>query len=196
MPRQGLTTESVVGAAANLLETTRWEQLTLHKLARVLQVQTASLYTHITGLEHLRSLLTAYALRQLRKAMLDAAAGEPPEKALPAVSEAYCTFARENRELYRMIMAIPHGGSSELIEAGRAVKAVLFDLLAYYTQDRSLQVRFSRQLHSLLHGFVSLDQLGFFDPAVPAGETLQNTVEDFVRQLQLLSADKTVGAQL
>ena len=43
MPRQGLKTETVVKAAALLLEESGYENLTLHKLASKLNIKPASL---------------------------------------------------------------------------------------------------------------------------------------------------------
>ena len=65
MPRQGLTTETVVGAAALLAEEIGCQNLTLHKLANRLNIKPASLYTHISGIEQLYVLLSDLALKQL-----------------------------------------------------------------------------------------------------------------------------------
>ena len=72
MPRQGLTTETVIEAAALLAEEIGCESLTLHKLADRLNIKTASLYTHISGIEELYVLLSDLALKQLGAAMSDA----------------------------------------------------------------------------------------------------------------------------
>lgn len=170
------------------------EQLSLHRLADSLCIRTASLYTHIGGLEHLRTLLAERALQKLRQALQEAVEGKDADDALHALSAAYCAFSQENREMYRLILAVPHAGKRELVEAGRAVKRVLFDVLACYTSDRTLQIQLSRQLHSLLHGFVSLDQLGFFDPATPIEDSLDAMIGSFVRQLRAVSADAGEGS--
>ena len=86
MPRQGLTTETVVGAAALLTEEIGCENLTLHKLAKRLNIKPASLYTHISGIEQLYVLLCELALKQLGTAMMDAVRGKKRGEAIRQIN--------------------------------------------------------------------------------------------------------------
>lgn len=187
MPRQGLTTETVVEAAAILAKEIGCENLTLHKLADRLNIRTASLYTHISGIEELYVLLCGLALRQLREALSYAVGGRKGGGAIRAMSAAYYDYAKQNPEMYRMIMKVPHSRSAQLVEAGREVKGILFELLSQYTADQVKIIHFSRYYHSILHGYISLEQAGFFDDAVSAGESLSNIVDHFIGQLESAS---------
>ena len=104
MPRQGLTTEIVVGVAALLAEEIGAENLTLHKLANRLNIKPASLYTHISGIEQLYVLLSNLALKQLGTAMMEAVKDKKRGEAIRAISAAYRDYAKQNPEMYRMIM--------------------------------------------------------------------------------------------
>lgn len=189
MPRQGLTTETVVEAAALLAEEVGFENLTLHKLADRLNIKAASLYTHIRGIEELYVLLSNLALKQLGTAMSDAVKGKQRGEAIRAMSVAYRNYAKQNPEMYRMIMKVPHSRSEQLVKAGKNVKAILFELLSQYTVDQTKITCFSRYYHSILHGFISLEQAGFFDDAISVDESLLNIVDNFVAQLEnILSA--------
>ncbi len=95
MPRQGLTKEAVVKAAALLVEEYGYENLTLHKLAAKLDIKPASLYTHIKGIEELYSSLSHLALSQLRDEMLDAAAQKKQGEVLRAIAFSYYSYAKK-----------------------------------------------------------------------------------------------------
>lgn len=187
MPRQGLTTETVMAAAALLSEEIGCENLTLHKLANRLNIKPASLYTHISGIEQLYGLLSDMALKQLGTAMENAVKGKEREDAIRAMSAAYRDYVKRNPEMYRMIMKVPHSHSEQLVSAGKNVKALLFELLLQYTADQSKIICFSRYCHSILHGFISLEQAGFFDDAVSVDESLSRIVDHFIEQLELIS---------
>ena len=184
MPRQGLTTETVTEAAALLAEEIGCENLTLHKLANRLNIKPASLYTHINGIEQLYVLLSDLALKRLGTAMMDAVKGKKRGEAIRAMSVAYRDYAKQNPEMYRMIMKVPHSHSEQLINAGKNVKAALFELLSQYTADQSKIIFFSRYYHSILHGFISLEQAGFFDDMISVNESLSKIVDNFIEQLE------------
>lgn len=184
MPRQGLTTETVIEAASLLAEEVGCENLTLHKLADRLNIKTASLYTHISGIEELYVLLSNLALKQLGAAVLDAVREKKRGESIRAMSVAYYNYAKQNPEMYRMIMKVPHSHSEKLVNAGKNVKAILFELLSQYTADQEKIICFSRYYHSILHGFISLEQAGFFDDTISVDESLSNIVDDFIGRLE------------
>ena len=184
MPRQGLTKDAVVKTAARLVEEQGYDHLSLHKLADRLNIKPASLYTHIKGIDELYSSLGHLALSQLSDEMLHAATGKKPEDALRAIAFSYRDYAKRNPEMYRIIMRVPHSNLEDLVEKGRDVKSILFELLSQYTKEKAKVIYYSRYYHSLLHGFVSLETAGFFDDGFSLEESLSNIVDDFIRQLE------------
>ncbi len=184
MPRQGLTRETVVQTAAFLVEENGYENLTLHKLAAKLNIKPASLYTHIKGIDELYRSLSYLSLSQLSAKMLNAVKGKEPGEALRAIAVSYYDYAKKNPEMYRIIMKVPHSNSEELVETGRNVKSILFEVLSQYTKEKTKIIYYSRYYHSILHGFVSLEQTGFFDDGVSIKTSLLNIIDDFIRQLE------------
>lgn len=81
--------------------------------------------------------------------------------------------------MYRVIPAVPRSGHI----AGSKVKAVLFKLLAQFTPEHPRQVQLSRELHSGLHRFAGLGQLGFFDSVVPTRQTIREIADNFASRL-------------
>lgn len=184
MPRQGLTRETIVQIAALLVEEEGYENLTLHKLAAKLNIKPASLYTHIKGIDELYESLGYLALSQLSAKILDVLKEKDRGEALRAVAVSYYGYAKHNPEMYRIIMKVPHSNSEKLVEAGRNVKSILFEILSQYTKEQSEIIYYSRYYHSILHGFISLEQTGFFDEGFSAETSLLNIVDDFIRQLE------------
>ena len=184
MPRQGLTKEIVVRTAALLVEEKGYENLTLHKLAAELDIKPASLYTHIKGIDELYVSLGQLALSDLSDEMLDAVKGKKQGAALQAIADSYYNYAKQNPEMYRIIMKVPHSNSERLVETGRSVKSILFEILSQYIQERAEIIYYSRYYHSILHGFVSLEMAGFFDDGFSVEKSLSDIVDDFIRQLE------------
>lgn len=189
MPRQGLNTETVVKTAAILVEENGYENLTLHKLADKLNIKPASLYTHIKGIDELYISLGNLALKQLSDGITNAIEGKKRAKAIRAMSDAYRNYVRQNPEMYKIILKIPHSSSYELIKTGQNVKSILFEILSQYTSDKSEIIYYSRYYHSVLHGFISLEQAGFFGNTFPVDKSLSHIIDDFITLLEIKYAD-------
>ena len=76
--------------------------------------------------------------------MLHAATGKKPEDALRAIAFSYRDYAKRNPEMYRIIMKVPHSNLEDLVEKGRDVKSILFELLSQYTKEKTKIIYYSR----------------------------------------------------
>ena len=94
MPRQGLTTEEVVAAAADAADEVGYANLTLALLAQRLGVRPPSLYKHVDGLADLQHRIATLAITELGEAVRDAAAGEAGRDALTALPSRSATTER------------------------------------------------------------------------------------------------------
>jgi AcrR family transcriptional regulator len=94
MPRAGLSTAAVVGAAAELADADGLEGLTLARLAGAVGVRTPSLYNHVGSLDDVRRGVALVALREIGDALRDAAVGRARDDALVAMAHAYRDYAR------------------------------------------------------------------------------------------------------
>ena len=65
MPRAGVTAERLTRAAAELADRDGLDAVTVSALARRFGVTVASLYSHVRGIEDLRTRMAALALREL-----------------------------------------------------------------------------------------------------------------------------------
>lgn len=177
MRERGTTRQTVVDTAVEMMERDGLDLLSLHKLPAELGIRAPSLHTSIHSLDHLRVLIAEIALRRLEDAV--SVAVEDRRMAVRNLILAYCEYAGENPEMYRVITAVPRSGHI----AGSKVKAVLFKLLAQFTPEHPRQVQLSRELHSGLHRFAGLGQLGFFDSVVPTRQTIREIADNFASRL-------------
>jgi AcrR family transcriptional regulator len=153
---------TIVQATALLAEDVTLDRLTLHQLARSLGVKPPSLYNHVHGLDDLYAGLAALGMQRLGTMIAQAAIGKSQAKALTAVGWEYRAFARTYPELYKAILKVPKLDQSEVLESENVIVQTLFKVLEpyHYTEEEALHR--IRGLRSAFHGFVSLEEAGFF----------------------------------
>ena len=80
MPRAGLSTESVVDAAVELVDEQGWPALTLAAVAIRTGVAAPSLYKHVRSLEALQQKVSARATAELAQTLSTSVAGRSGRK--------------------------------------------------------------------------------------------------------------------
>jgi AcrR family transcriptional regulator len=167
MPRVGLTTESVVLAAAGLADRDGLDALTLAALAAALGVKTPSLYAHVGGLDDLRLRLAALAAAQLGEALAPAATGLSRADALEEIGRVYRRWASEHPGLYAALQ--PAGPPRE--PAAEQVLALVLAVLRGYGLEGDEAIHAARTVRAAMHGFVTLEAQGGFGIPVDLGDS-------------------------
>lgn len=162
MPRQGLTRETVIRTAIEMIDSKGVASFSMVALAKALHVKTASLYNHIESLEALYSAVALSAIAQMVQAEETAVAGKSGDAALWSLASAYRGFAREHYHLYRFILAALGQDNPELEQAAAAVIQPILRILSGYGLCREQQVHWQRILRSVMHGFVAHETAGGF----------------------------------
>lgn len=161
MPRNGLTADGVIEAAARLIEHSGIEGFSMRVLAQSLNVKTASLYNHVTDMDTLLAGVCAYALQLQSGSELAAIEGKDGDEAIFALAHACRRFAKEHRALYRLIMA--RAAHTELPEdVSACIVAPFSRVLAEIALDETEKMHWQRVLRGIIHGFVSQEDAGFF----------------------------------
>jgi AcrR family transcriptional regulator len=174
--KRGLDTQTILSAAAELAEEKGLENVTLLQVAEKLGVKSPSLYNHLSGLKELSLGIAKLAIGKLEEAIRNAAVGRSKGDALMAISIAYRKYAIENPELYKAILRFPDYNDSGIQEAGHAVVRILYQVMEPYHLSKEDTIHSVRGFRSALHGFVSLEEAGFF----------QNTQADVNKSYELL----------
>lgn len=162
MPRGGLSREKVVAAAASWIEQFGTRDFSMRALAESLNVKPASLYNHVSGMDALMAEVCAYALRMQRDWELAAIRGITGTAAIAALAEAYRQFAREHRQLYRLIMTTAAACGEELGESSRCLVEPFMQVLEHTALSQEEKIHWQRVLRGIVHGFVSQEDAGFF----------------------------------
>lgn len=162
MPRSGLRKESVVEAAARLIERCGVADFSMRALAESLNIKTASLYNHISSMDALLVDVCAYALKLQQTAELSAIEGQNGVAGVRALATAYRSFAKEHRELYRLIMTMAANCGDHLGEASSCIVEPFLKVLEFTSFSMPEKMHWQRVLRGVLHGFVAQEDAGFF----------------------------------
>jgi AcrR family transcriptional regulator len=185
--KRGLTGDTVLTAAVNIVEKQGFSQLTIQKMASSLQVKPASLYNHISGIDEARFQLAHYTLEKMEAGLRDTAVGYSREEALKRIALAYRHFGLKHPELYKAFINSANSEDKDIEEAKQSVVRVFYQVLEPYSLDYETKVHFTRCFRSSLHGFVSLEIAGFFKNSVDSNASFDMLVENNLALLNSLA---------
>lgn len=190
MPRAGLSTDSVVDAAAVIADAEGLEALTLAGVAAAVGVRTPSLYSHVGGFADLCRRLGTRGALDLAHLLARAAAGRTRLDALRAAAGAYRRYAAQHPGSYAAAQRAPDPADAVAVAACAQVVDVLRALLAGYDLRDADAVHAIRAVRCALHGFVTLEFAGGF--GMP-----ESIEQSFARMIDMLDAglDAPVSAQ-
>ncbi|MDR3249341.1 MAG: TetR/AcrR family transcriptional regulator [Treponema sp.] len=181
--KRELTGDRVLSAAVAIAEKKGMSRLSIRELAASLNVKPASLYNHISGIDEAKRYITKFSLHELEAAVRDAAIGRSREEALKNIAFAYRRFAKTRPELYKAFIASAAStarAAAEIEEAKQNVMRVFHQALETCHLPPEAATHFIRHFRSSLHGFVSLEEAGFFQSGVNIDESFTAMVESFV----------------
>ncbi|MEV4628529.1 TetR/AcrR family transcriptional regulator [Micromonospora sp. NPDC049523] len=165
MPRQGLTTERVSAAAAELADEVGLSRLTVAAVARHFGVTDAALYVHVRSRDTLIEQVAVRAAATFSDELALAVAGRAGKQALVGFADAYRAFAVAHPGQYAATqLPLPpevgtrSAGHLRLIELSYA-------MLRGYGLDEPALTDAMRFVRSTFHGFASLETVdGFGHP--------------------------------
>ena len=182
--RRGLDKETVVIAAAELVNAEGMGALSLSRLAKDLGVRTPSLYNHVDGLPGLRRELALHNVQQLGERLANAAIGKSGPQGLRALAQAYREYIKESPGLYQASLRASGSQAdpdNELQEAEeRVVKVALAVVESFGMQDEDA-LHAVRALRSVVHGFATLEAEGGFGLPLDCDESFNRMIEMLIR---------------
>lgn len=134
----------------------------MRSLAEALNVKTASLYNHVDSMESLLVDVCISALQKQQEMEERAIEGKTGTEAIRALASAYRRFAQENRELYLLILNTAASCDPALGENARCIVDPFLKALAHTSLTDTEKIHWQRVLRSIVHGFVSQEDAGFF----------------------------------
>ncbi|BCA85031.1 TetR family transcriptional regulator [Enterococcus saigonensis] len=162
MKRRDLTPEKIIITYIALAEKMGLAQVSFPRLAEALAIKPPSLYNHFKNLTDLKVHTAIFLHERLHEYLTSQLIGKTKEAALLAYGEAYRRFALKYQAVYELLNTIPSFNNDALLLAGRKNTSLLSQLLASFGLSEEEVLMESRGFRSLLHGYVSLSQLGYF----------------------------------
>lgn len=182
--KRGLSQETILKTAVELVDQEGFESLTLAGLSKKLNIQPPSLYNHVKGLDGVKQMLAVHGLRELYKVLADATIGRAGEEAVLELARAYLTFSRKHPGIYECIMKAPGEGEHELNSAAKDLVNLIQKVFYFYKLDEASSIHAIRSLRSLIHGFASLERIGGFGIPIGIDESLDYALRTFLNGLE------------
>lgn len=182
--RRGLDKETIVIAAAELVNAAGIGALSLSRLSKDLGVRTPSLYNHVDGLPGLRREMALYNVRQLGERLTNAAVGKSGPQGLRAIAQAYREYIKESPGLYQA--GLRASGSQETPDQElraaeeRVVKVALAVVESFGMQGEDA-LHAVRAVRSVVHGFATLEAEGGFGLPLNLDESFNRIIEMLIR---------------
>jgi AcrR family transcriptional regulator len=183
MSRRGLTTETVVDAAARLADAEGLDQVTLVRLAAELKIRPSSLFSHINGLADLRRHLQLRGLREVMAQVSRAAIGRAGADAIMAAALAVRQFAHEHPGLYAATLPAPPAQDPELSAVAEQFVGAFFDIVRQYGFKGDEAVHAVRGLFSTIHGFIMLERALTFGMPIDTDESFRWLMRHYIASL-------------
>ncbi|TCO61026.1 TetR/AcrR family transcriptional regulator [Actinocrispum wychmicini] len=161
MARTGVTVERLTQAAADLADEVGFDNVTVSALARGFGVKDASLYSHIKNARDLRVRVAVLALEELADRVAEALAGRSGKDALVAFANAYRDYAKRHPGRYTAARRELDPESAVAAAAVRHAEMTRAILRGYRLAEPA-ETDAVRLLHSVFHGYVSLETAGGF----------------------------------
>lgn len=186
-PRSNLTKQTVVQAAADLINTEGPEALSLGRLAKELGIRTPSLYNHVNGLPRLLLELSILNASNLAEHISEAAIGQSGANAVRAIMQAMRTYIKECPGLY--LSTLRASGTEPEVdpeleqEEARSVK-VGMAVMTSFGLEGDEAIHALRGLRSLVHGFSTLEISGGFGIPLDLDESFSRLVDLFIAGLE------------
>lgn len=193
MPRKGLTKRRIIKAAIELIEKKGCSNFSMRELADTLEIKTASLYNHVKNIEEIYTEISYYAIALLRQVQLSAIEGKKADDAVFSLAVAYRMFAKEHPELYKLIMKLPTTKDILLERSGAHIVEPIMRVLSCYELSERQKFHWQRVLRSMMHGFISQEEAGFFNHLpIEANASYQIAIQCFLDGLHA-TIKETVG---
>ncbi len=168
--RAGLNADVLVTAGAELADAEGFDAVTVSAIARRFDVRSASVYSHLTSSDDLRTRIALLALAELADRAALAVAGRSGRDALVALADVYRDYAHEHPGRYAAAQ-LRLDAETAKASAGPRHAAMARAVLNGYDVGEPDRTHAVRLLGSVIRGFVDLELGGAFDHSEPDAET-------------------------
>lgn len=171
MAQKGISKDTIIAKTIELIEQNRTPSISMREIAEKLEIKTPSLYNHVKSMNELFIEVSFYAAEELRQTQLAAIRGKHRDEALFALAAAYRRFAKEHTGLYKVTIALTSLPEDVLARTTSAIAEPIFLVLSKYGLNMEQSIHWQRILRSIIHGFLTQEEAGFFQHHPASVET-------------------------
>lgn len=162
MAQKGISKDIIFTKAIEMIERNENPAISMRELAEELEIKTPSLYNHVKSMNELFVDISCYAAERLKQAQLAAIKGKHRDDALFALATAYRSFAKEHKGLYKVTICLPTLQGDILTQTAAAIAEPIFLVFSQYELSEEQSIHWQRILRSIIHGFLTQEEAGFF----------------------------------
>ena len=124
------------------------------------------------------------------KAQKDAMEGKNAEDAVMSLALAYRKLANEKRGVYDLALTLPKEDDKELNELRKNFSYVAMDAMDKFALTEEQKLYWQRILRVSMHGFVSLEQAGYFtNGVIDTEKSYRCTIMNIIKGLRDLEKE-------
>lgn len=185
MKKRNLSQEKIVDCLRELAEEMDIQQVTFQHLAKRLDIKSPSLYNYFKNIREVKTALTAKLLQELNDQLRRALVGKSGGDALRVYAKTYQSFAFANQSVYELLISVPNTKEEILLEGIHETNQIILQIFEAFQLTKEEKIHRSRELRSMIHGYLSLRFLGYFtkEPKVDPEESYLWMIEDFITTL-------------
>lgn len=162
MAQKGISRDIILAKAIEMMERNENPAISMWELAEELKIKTPSLYNHVKSMNDLFIDISRYAAEELKQTQLAAIKEKHRDDALFALAAAYRSFAKEHKGLYKATLSLTKLQGDILTQTAAAIAEPIFLVLSQYELSEEQSIHWQRILRSIIHGFLSQEEAGFF----------------------------------
>ncbi|EMF0583320.1 TetR/AcrR family transcriptional regulator [Enterococcus faecium] len=185
MKKRNLSQEKIIDCFRELAEEMDVQQITFQHLAKRLDIKAPSLYNHFKNIRDVKTALTAKLLQELNDQLRRALVGKSGQEALQIYAETYRSFAFSNQAVYELLISVPHTNEAVLLDGIHETNQIILQIFEAFQLTKEEKVHRSRELRSMIHGYLSLRFLGYFtkEPTIDPEYSYFWMINDFIATL-------------
>ncbi|MEY8445891.1 TetR/AcrR family transcriptional regulator [Enterococcus ratti] len=185
MKKRNLSQEKIIACLRELAEEMDVQQVTFQHLAKHLNVKSPSLYNHFKNIREVKTALTAKLLQELNDELRYSLVGKSGAEALRIYAQIYQSFALANQSVYELLISVPHTKEEILLEGIYETNQIILQLFESFDLTKKEKTHRSRELRSMIHGYLSLRFLGYFtkESNVSPEDSYSWMINDFIATL-------------
>lgn len=185
MARSNLTKEKIIEATIDLAGKIGLSNVSFPRLAEHFDIKAPSLYNHFKNMEEVRTSTSTYLQKELNNRLIHDMVGLNPAESLRAYANVYKAFSEEFSSVFELLNVVRQVENEELSNVFlENIRLIRRSLENFELDDEEIFHR-SRMFRSLLHGYITLSQMGYFQGGEKPSkkETFEFMIDKFLEDL-------------